>query len=162
MAKSAHRLPHLLSNSRFCNKELVRPLLENSRGRVCDSQVFLPVDPPNHRDGVTDSTPLGPPGLDSGLLAWILAPWGLLGWILVSWGLLGWILVSWGLLGWILVSWGLLGWILPTWRGFWHPGTSWVGWEAQMLCWLAFGEHEAVLDHAMGGPNALLASIWRT
>ena len=68
-------------------------------------------------------------------------------------------------------------------------------WEAQMLCWLAFGEHEALkgdMKRAMifilaqgkqtippriyptdrrdaplrrspwGGPNALLASIWRT
>ena len=68
-------------------------------------------------------------------------------------------------------------------------------WEAQMLCWLAFGEHEAlkrvtkrvrILIPAegkptftprvypadrrettlrrppLGGPNALLASIWRT
>ena len=66
-------------------------------------------------------------------------------------------------------------------------------WEAQMLCWLAFGEHEALkrdlkrvgilipaegkhtippriysADHRetalrrapLGGPNALLASIW--
>ena len=68
-------------------------------------------------------------------------------------------------------------------------------WEAQMLCWLAFGEHEALKRDVkrvgifiltegiltipariyptasrattlrrppMGGPNALLASIWRT
>ena len=75
-----------------------------------------------------------------------------------------------------------------------HPSAAPL-WEAQMLCWLAFGEHEAlkrdlkrvgILIPAegiptstariypadrraitlrrppLGGPNVLLASIWRT
>ena len=44
VVESAHRLSHLLSHLRIC-KNQVRPLLENSRGRVCDSLVFLRVDP---------------------------------------------------------------------------------------------------------------------
>ena len=58
---------------------------------------------------------LGAPELDSGLIE----PPG------VFWGLLGWILASWGLLGWILASRGPFG-------------------RPKMLCWLAFGEHEAL------------------
>ena len=76
-----------------------------------------------------------------------------------------------------------------------QPPSAAPPWEAQMLCWLAFGDHEAfkrdmkrariliptegkltiprqiyptasrdttLSAPPMGGPNALLASIWRT
>ena len=76
-----------------------------------------------------------------------------------------------------------------------EPPSAALLWEAQMLCWLAFGEHEALKRYMkrvrilipaegiptsttriypadrraitlrrppLGGPNALLASIWRT